>query len=88
MTLPGSRTNPSLVAARLLLKPGRKYEDAVKEYQPYDRVQEVNQDARVAAAVLLKERVESRSGETFVFVNNRLEGNALETIIAILALTE
>lgn len=40
MFLPGSRTNPQLVAARFLLKPGRKNEDAVKTFQPYDRVQE------------------------------------------------
>jgi uncharacterized protein YecE (DUF72 family) len=30
MAMPGSRTNPELVAARFLLKPGRNYEDAVK----------------------------------------------------------
>ena len=35
MALAGSRTNPRLVAARFLLKPGRKYEDAVKTFQPY-----------------------------------------------------
>jgi len=27
MALPGSRTNPDLVAARFLLKPGRQYEE-------------------------------------------------------------
>jgi hypothetical protein len=32
MALPGSRTNPDMVAARFLLKPGRKYEDAVKAF--------------------------------------------------------
>jgi len=36
MALSGSQTNPALVAARFLLKPGRKYEDAVKSFQPYD----------------------------------------------------
>jgi hypothetical protein len=36
MALPGSRTNPHLVAARFLLKPGRKYEQAVKAFEPYD----------------------------------------------------
>jgi len=36
MALPGSRTNPDLVAARFLLKPGRKYEEAVKAFEPYD----------------------------------------------------
>jgi len=34
MSMPGSRTNPNLIAARFLLKPGRKYEDAVKTFQP------------------------------------------------------
>ena len=31
----GGRTNPQLVAVRLLLTPGRKYEAAVKAFQPY-----------------------------------------------------
>lgn len=38
MALPGSRTNPELVAARFLLKPGRKYEQAVKAFEPYDSI--------------------------------------------------
>jgi len=29
MELPSNRTNPNLVAARFVLKPGRKYEQAV-----------------------------------------------------------
>jgi len=33
IALPGSRTNPNLIAARFLLKPGRKYEEAVKTFQ-------------------------------------------------------
>jgi len=49
MALPSSRTNPSLAAARFLLKPGRKYEEAVKTFQPYDRVKEPYPDARAAA---------------------------------------
>jgi hypothetical protein len=49
ITLPGSRTNPELVAARFLLKPGRQYEEAVKAFEPYDRVKEENPDARAAA---------------------------------------
>jgi len=84
MALPGSRTNPQLTAARFLLKPGRKYEDAVKAFQPYDRTQEVNEDARKAGATLLKEKTENLKRKTFIFVNNRLEGNALATIAAML----
>ena len=70
MALPGSRTNPELVAARFLLKPGRKYEDAVKAFQPYDRTQEVNEEARKAGArmVVEAERYEPRR-KTYIYVN-------------------
>jgi uncharacterized protein YecE (DUF72 family) len=84
MALPGSRTNPRLTAARFLLKPGRKYEDAVKAFQPYDRTQEVNEDARKAGATLVRAGKEDPKRKTLIFVNNRLEGNALETIAAML----
>lgn len=85
MAIPGSRTNPELIAARFLLKPGRKYEDAVKAFQPYDKTQEVNEDARKAGVGIIVEgeRYEPRR-KTYVYVNNRLEGNALETIAAML----
>ena len=71
--------------ARFLLKPGRKYEDAVKAFQPYDRTQEVNEEARKAGAGMIVEgeRYEPRR-KTYIYVNNRLEGNALETISAML----
>jgi hypothetical protein len=55
MALAKSRTNPELMAARFLLKPGRKYEDAVKAFQPYDKTHEVNDDGRMAAASLISE---------------------------------
>ncbi len=82
-TLPGSRTNPALTAARFLLKPGRKYEEAVKAFEPYNRVQEINDDARAAGKKLIAEGKAARK-KTFIYVNNRLEGNALETIAAML----
>jgi uncharacterized protein YecE (DUF72 family) len=85
MALPGSRTNPKLIAARFLLKPGRKYEEAVKSFQPYDKVKEPNPEAREAGKALMAEEKKTASGrETFIYVNNRLEGNALETIDAML----
>jgi len=85
LALPGSRTNPKLVAARFLLKPGRKYEEAVKAFQPYDQLKEPNPEARAAGRALIAEgkQFEPRR-ETFIYVNNRLEGNALETIGAML----
>ena len=86
MALPGSRTNPDLVAARFMLKPGRKYEEAVKTFEPYDRVKEENPEARAAGRALIQEGCASGpKRRTFVFVNNRLEGNALGTIAGMLA---
>jgi len=84
MALPGSRTNPELAAARFLLKPGRTYEDAVKSFQPYDQTKEVNAEARQAGAALIREGKENPNRKTFIYVNNRLEGNALQTIHAML----
>lgn len=85
LALPGARTTPDLLAARFLLKPGRKYEDAVKFFSPYDRLKEPYEEGRAAAATLIKEARQSR-GKTkaFIYVNNRFEGNSLETICAIL----
>jgi uncharacterized protein YecE (DUF72 family) len=85
MLLPGSRTNPDLMAARFLLKPGRKYEEAVRTFQPYDKTKEVNEEARKAGAELIKDgKAAGANKKTLIFVNNRLEGNALETINAMI----
>jgi uncharacterized protein YecE (DUF72 family) len=85
MALPGSRTNPELVAARFLLKPGRQYEQAVKAFEPYDQVKEENPDARAAGRQLIAEgKNAGAKRRTFVFVNNRLEGNAISTIAEML----
>ena len=88
MALPGSRTSPKLIAARFLLKPGRKYEEAVKMLQPYDKVKDANPEARAAGRALIAEGKTGGSGrETFIYVNNRLEGNALETISGMIGAT-
>jgi uncharacterized protein YecE (DUF72 family) len=83
IALPGSLTHPELVAARFLLKPGRKYEEAVKTFQPYDTTKEVNNEARKAGAELIKVGKTAKK-KTLIFVNNRLEGNALNTIDAMI----
>lgn len=74
----------SLRAARFLLKPGRKYKDAVARFSPYREVKEINDSARQAGARIIRETLEKRRGKAFVFVNNRLEGNALVTVQAML----
>ncbi len=81
--LPGSRTNADLVAARFLLKPGGRYEQAVKAFEPYNSVKEENQEARAAGRALIAEgQAAGSKRRTFVYVNNRLEGNAISTIAA------
>lgn len=83
MSLAGSRTNPELVGARFLLKPGRKYEEAVKTFQPYDVTREIYPEAREAGRALIREGEEYEGRrKTYIYVNNRLEGNALATIEA------
>jgi uncharacterized protein YecE (DUF72 family) len=84
--MPGSRTNPDLVAARFLLTPGRTYQQAVDTFKPYDRVKEPSPAARAAAKAIVAEGSDAKARRrTFLYVNNRLEGNALATIDAILA---
>ncbi len=86
MALAGSRTKSELVAARFLLKPGRKYEEAVKAFEPYDSLKEENPEARAAAVSLANEgKAIGAKRKTLIFVNNRLEGYALGTIAAIVS---
>ncbi|MBV9490901.1 MAG: DUF72 domain-containing protein [Verrucomicrobia bacterium] len=70
-------------AARFLLTPGRAYEEAVQEFSPYTETKEVDPSARRAARTLIRD-VAVRDGKpVFVYINNRLEGNALRTIWAL-----
>ncbi|MBM3761547.1 MAG: DUF72 domain-containing protein [Acidobacteria bacterium] len=67
---------------RALLKYGRTYESAVKSFEPYKSVQEENPAARDALKAILA-RAQRIKQPAFVFVNNRLEGNAPGTIDAV-----
>lgn len=68
--------------ARGLLRPGRRYADAVKLFEPYDRIREpqpeVRHDLLRLIAAALRRRIEA-----LMLVNNRLEGNAPGTIRAL-----
>ena len=68
--------------ARALLKPGRRYTDAVKQFQPYNRVQEPLPDLRQDLVRLVSEAYRRRV-EAFILANNRAEGNAPGTIRAV-----
>ena len=68
--------------ARVLVAPGRAYEDAVKLFAPYDRIKEEHPEMR-ADAVRIAREAEARRKELFLIVNNRAEGSAPYTIDAI-----
>ncbi|HEX9704154.1 MAG TPA: DUF72 domain-containing protein [Gemmatimonadales bacterium] len=68
--------------ARALLKPGRAYADAVKLFEPYDRVREKLGDLR-ADLVRLVVEAQRRRLEAFILANNRAEGYAPGTIRAV-----
>ena len=69
---------------RALLRQGRPYEEAVKQFAPYEKTQDENPEARKALRDLLRRMKEERKA-AYVFVNNRLEGNAPATIEAVVA---
>jgi len=85
LALPGSRTRPDFFSVRFQLRPGRKYEDAVKLFRPYDRVKDPYPEGRAAASKVIQEGMRAgKKTRAFIYVNNRFEGNALETIDAVL----
>ena len=87
--LPGSETNPALLAARFLLREGRRYEEAVKTFSPYAELKDPNPEGRAAAAQLVRRGLRS-NGKTkvMIFVNNRYEGHSPGTIGAVLDAVE
>lgn len=72
----------TFTVARALLKPGRRYSDAVKQFQPYDRVQEPVPSLR-NDLVRLVSQAHQRRVEAYILANNRAEGNAPGTIRAV-----
>jgi uncharacterized protein YecE (DUF72 family) len=86
LDLPGSRT-AAFAVARFLLREGRDYAAAVQRFSPYRELGEVNAEARAAGARLITAgRPAGTESSTFVYVNNRLEGNALLTLQAMIEL--
>lgn len=84
LAMPGSITTDFIVG-RFLLTPGRAYEQAVKEFSPYRETKAPDKDARAAGKTLIAKAAEmSKKHPSFIYVNNRLEGNAPATIQAML----
>lgn len=73
--------------ARALLRPGRAYADAVKLFEPYDRIRDPQPEVRQDLLRLVAEAVQRRM-EALILVNNRLEGNAPGTIRALVEMLE
>lgn len=71
--------------ARALLRPGRSYADAVKLFEPYDRIRDPEPAVRLDVLRLVAETLK-RGIEALILVNNRLEGNAPGTIRALVEL--
>ncbi len=68
--------------ARALLRRGRPYEQAVATFSPYTEIRDPNPEARQALRALISYARE-RHQPSYIFVNNRLEGNAPQTIQAV-----
>ncbi len=74
-------TGPFLLA-RALLRPGRTYEEAVDAFAPYDRIREVQPQLRHDLERLIRTALALRL-PAYVIVNNRAEGSAPLTIVAV-----
>lgn len=85
--------------ARLLLKPGRGYQEAVASFSPYANLREPRPEVRAAAADWIRELLRSpgtttgtttgtdpgeRPRRAWIYVNNRLEGHAPGTLAALI----
>jgi hypothetical protein len=58
------------------------YDEAVDTFAPYREVQDPNPEARESMRVLIGRARENKQF-LFLFVNNRLEGNAPTTILSL-----
>lgn len=85
LALPGSITADTHAGARFLLKPGRTYEQAVKEFSPYREMKEAYDQGRADAVEYVEKTKRSLAhGKGYIYVNNRFEGIALGTILAVM----
>jgi len=78
----GDSVTANFQVCRALLRHGRVYEEAVDAFAPYIQVQDENPEARESMRVLIGRARENKQF-LFLFVNNRLEGNAPATILSL-----
>lgn len=70
------------IIARALLRPGRVYADAVDAFAPYDRIQDANPELRGDLTALAERAIKLRI-PAYLLINNRAEGSAPHTIVAV-----
>lgn len=68
--------------SRALLKPGRKYAEAVDAFAPYTRIMEEAPEVRADLASLIQKGM-SYQKAIFVIANNRLEGSSPLTLLGL-----
>lgn len=81
LELPDVVTGPFLLA-RALLTPSRTYEEAVDAFAPYDRIRDPQPGLRDDLVRLIRTAIALRL-PAYVIVNNRAEGSAPLTIVAV-----
>lgn len=74
-----------VVVARALLRPGRTYADAVKQFEPYEAITDPWPPLRRDLVNLMGRAMASEMA-AYLYVNNRAEGNAPATIAEALRL--
>ncbi|MEO6066480.1 MAG: DUF72 domain-containing protein [Gemmatimonadales bacterium] len=70
------------IVARALLRPGRAYAEAVDAFAPYDRIQDENPELRSDLCRLAERAIKLRI-PAYLLINNRAEGSAPHTIVAV-----
>lgn len=79
--VPGILTGP-FALARLMLKPGTRYEDRKRDMAPFDRIRDPDLEMR-ESVIDLWEIANERAMPLFVTINNKAEGSAPLTARAI-----
>lgn len=77
--------NP-FVIARYLLTPGRSFEWAREQFDPFHQLREIDPGARESMVRILRHAMhgDTRGRPTYLYVGNELEGNALHTFADVL----
>ncbi len=81
LAIPQART-AGFSVCRALLRYGRSYENAVRDFSPYSEIRDPNPEVRSS----LREMIEGARADrraAYIYVNNRLEGNSPFTIDAV-----